>query len=87
MGAYQQAIERMRQITSEERYLEPLPRSMRHMLSAEVEGRVETAVAEAYGLADHPKREMLWEKAYERGHAEGWKEIVNQYDDLAELLR
>ena len=84
---YQQAVERVRQIRSEARYLEPLPRGARHLRTTELEGKIEAAVADVYGFTDHPKREMLWEKAYERGHAEGWGEIISEYDDLSELLR
>jgi hypothetical protein len=32
------------------------------------------------------KADMLWNKAWEQGHANGWSEILWWYDDLYELV-
>jgi len=41
----------------------------------------------AYGLAGHPKANLLYDMAYEMGHSGGDSEIENFYMDLAELLK
>lgn len=46
----------------------------------------EEALAEV-GLADHPKREMIFYKAYEHGHAYGYEEVFNELESLAELFK
>jgi hypothetical protein len=35
----------------------------------------------------NPKKDLLWEKVYEKGHASGKEEIYNVYADLVELIR
>lgn len=40
-----------------------------------------------HGIASHPKAGLLYEKAYELGHANGWSEIEMIYGDLVELLK
>lgn len=47
----------------------------------------EADAAEECGLTDHPKRQMLWGKAWEHGHAYGLSEVWIHYQDLAELLK
>lgn len=39
------------------------------------------------GISDNPKRELLWSKAYERGHSAGMHEVYLIADDLVELIR
>jgi hypothetical protein len=39
------------------------------------------------GLAEHPRREMLWNKAWEHGHSAGLADVEYYYDDMAELLK
>ncbi|CAM6054528.1 unnamed protein product [Sphagnum tenellum] len=39
-----------------------------------------------FGLTNHPKAELLFEKAWDRGHAGGFQEVYHHYDDLSELL-
>lgn len=38
-------------------------------------------------MINHPKEELLWEKAYELGHSHGIKDIEFRYYDLLELAR
>jgi hypothetical protein len=37
-------------------------------------------------LVDHPRAQMLWEKAWENGHSDGLHSVAQWYDDLAELI-
>lgn len=40
-----------------------------------------------YGVAGHPKADLLWSKAYDRGHAYGMGEVINVWTDLVELIQ
>lgn len=41
---------------------------------------------EAYGLENHPKRDQIWERAWDKGHSSGYLEVLNEYDDIGELI-
>lgn len=45
------------------------------------------ALHEYHGMTGHPKADLLYSKAYERGHSNGHEEIANYYDDLVELVK
>jgi hypothetical protein len=45
----------------------------------------EDALAEI-GLIGHPKADILFSKAYERGHSSGYSEVWYYMQDLAELV-
>lgn len=38
------------------------------------------------GITDNPKRDLLYAKAYERGHSSGYSEIANVAYDLVDLI-
>ena len=38
------------------------------------------------GLTGHPKADLLFEKAWDLGHASGLQEVTTYFYDLAELL-
>ena len=40
-----------------------------------------------FNLTDHPKKDILWSMAWEKGHAYGLHEVYNEYLDLVELVR
>ena len=37
-------------------------------------------------IADHPKRDLLFQKAWDRGHASGYAEVYNVALDLVDLI-
>lgn len=39
------------------------------------------------GIQDNPKRELLYQKAYEMGHSYGFSEVFSYACDLAELIK
>lgn len=39
-----------------------------------------------YGVTGHPKANLLWEKAYDRGHSAGMGEVINVWTDLVDLI-
>jgi hypothetical protein len=39
------------------------------------------------GLAGHPKADMLYQIAWNMGHAYGFNEVANYYHELAPLLQ
>lgn len=43
------------------------------------------ALAEA-GLTDHPRAEVVWDKAWNRGHSEGLESVMYELNELAEVL-
>ncbi len=55
------------------------------------EGRMnalfEADCAAAEGMENHPKRQKLWSKAWEDGHANGYNTILERYESFAEFLR
>lgn len=44
------------------------------------------ALEKAYQMQNHPKKDRIWEKAWDDGHRGGYTEILNAYDELVELL-
>jgi len=44
------------------------------------------ALEEEYGLQDHPKKDDIWNKAWEDGHSGGWNSVLCEYDELADLV-
>ena len=38
------------------------------------------------GLANHPKSDKIYAKAWENGHSAGYNEVLNHLKDLAELF-
>lgn len=62
--------------------------SRRQQLKARDErASVKAELEAAYEMADHPKRDRIFEMAWERGHSCGWSEIENEYLELAELVK
>lgn len=49
----------------------------------EVRARLE----EEHGMAFHPKRDLLWSKAWEHGHACGLSDVQNWYEELVDLVK
>lgn len=53
--------------------------------------RVNTAFRKALATEyltkpNHPKEQMLWEKAWAHGHASGYSDVESWYQDLSELI-
>jgi hypothetical protein len=46
----------------------------------------EAALAAEHGVLDHPKRALLYAKAYVMGHSGGRTEVVSIYFDLVDLI-
>jgi hypothetical protein len=40
-----------------------------------------------FGVESNPKKDMLYSRAYERGHSSGFNEIAGVYADLVDLIR
>lgn len=39
-----------------------------------------------FNMTNHPKKDMLYSKAWDHGHASGYSEVLYWYEDLHELL-
>lgn len=61
-------------------------RSLYRQGQADAEVRFEAALAEEYGLLDHPKRAKIYSLAWEYGHSSGLGEVALHYDSFAELV-
>lgn len=48
--------------------------------------RLKRDCLEELGRTNHPKAELLWSKAWEMGHANGFSDIWYHMRDLGELL-
>jgi hypothetical protein len=46
----------------------------------------EEDLAAEFGLTEHPKRQLLFDKAWANGHAYGLQEVYEEYADLKRLL-
>jgi hypothetical protein len=42
---------------------------------------------EKIGLTGHPKADDLYEKAWAKSHSSGLRDVMNEMDDLAVLIR
>jgi hypothetical protein len=40
-----------------------------------------------FNMSNHPKRYIIWDLAYSRGHYSGKEEIAHQYQSLYELVK
>lgn len=49
--------------------------------------RFRADLEQAFGVAGHPKAELLFRLAYEEGHGRGFHEVFLIYQDLVELIR
>lgn len=45
-----------------------------------------TDLFEHFKVQDHPKRNLCYQLAYDRGHANGYQEIYNEFEDLVQLI-
>jgi hypothetical protein len=41
---------------------------------------------EEYGVTDHPKAELCFQKAWDEGHSCGYESVKGCFDDLVELI-
>lgn len=44
-------------------------------------------VCEELDITSHPKRDMLFDMAYQRGHSDGLRAVYSEASELVELLR
>ena len=58
-----------------------------HARSAELEAQFRDDLEHYYGMKGHPKADLLYGKAYDRGHSGGMEEVANHYSDLVELVK
>jgi len=54
--------------------------------TARLEAQFKADLEEETGLQNHPKKDKLYAKAWERGHSGGLSEVYNEYLDLSDLL-
>lgn len=44
-------------------------------------------IAKEFGVQDNPKKDKVFNMAYDRGHSSGHEEVYNVYSDLVELIK
>jgi len=44
------------------------------------------ALFEEYDVKNHPKREKMYSKAWERGHSSGYSQIESEFAEIVELM-
>jgi hypothetical protein len=42
---------------------------------------------EELGITDNPKREKLFEKAWEKGHSDGYNSVLSEAESLVDLIK
>lgn len=57
-----------------------------HAAEQEVYDKFKNDLFADLGIADNPRRHVLFDKAWERGHSSGLSEIYNVASDLVELI-
>ena len=45
-----------------------------------------SSLEKMYGIQNHPKRQILWDLAWEQGHAGGFSDVENYYRELVVLI-
>ena len=55
--------------------------------ASEIETQFQDDLESYYDMKDHPKRSLVYSKAYERGHSAGFGEVANAYSDYVELVK
>ena len=55
--------------------------------SVALEGEFRRDLEITYDMVGHPKADLLYDKAYEKGHSGGMQEVANYYSDLVELVK
>jgi len=40
-----------------------------------------------YGVTNHPKADLLYDMAWDRGHSAGFLDVANYYSDLVRLIK
>ena len=58
-----------------------------HAISAALEAEFKSDLEAYHGTTDHPKRDLLYSKAWEHGHSVGLREVAVIYNDLVELVQ
>lgn len=58
-----------------------------HARDGELHEQFQKDLEAHYEMTGHPKAALLYNKAYERGHSDGWHEIACVYADLVELVK
>lgn len=54
--------------------------------SSVLRAEFKTALEKEYELQNHPKKDKIWQKAWDDGHSGGWQSILNEYDEIVDLL-
>ena len=55
--------------------------------SGELASQFRKDLEEDCGTTGHPKADMLFNKAYDRGHSGGFEEVTNAYYDMVDLIK
>lgn len=55
-------------------------------ISAQLLAQFKQDLEEVNGLTNHPKADMLFNKAWEMDHSDGYYQVYMTYNDLADLL-
>jgi len=50
-------------------------------------GRFRLEIAREYKMVTHPKEELVWNKAWDHGHADGLGEVAYWYEEFVEVVR
>lgn len=53
----------------------------------DLEAEFKVDLLDEHGLTGHPKADRAFTMAWDRGHASGYQEVANEFDDLADLLK
>lgn len=70
----------------EDRQAKTEARLIRRQQEAKEKADFKLKLEEKYGTSDNPKRDLLWDKAWDHGHSSGFAEVELYYSDFLELI-
>lgn len=75
----------IQKILNEEAYKEQ--RTKWNVENARLHNEFKEDIFEEFGFQDHPKRERVFELAWDRGHSSGFSEVYLVFEELVELIK
>jgi hypothetical protein len=75
----------MQKFLNEEAYKEQ--RTKYNVESARLHTEFKEDIFDEFGVQNHPKRERVFEMAWDRGHSSGFSEVYLVFEELVELIK
>lgn len=64
-----------------------LAKRIYHEEQSKIDEAFKLALFEEYGVNNHPKRERIFEKAWSRGHSDGYSQVEYEFSELVDIIQ